>query len=433
MFRHEQKKETTLADTDTALWQAIDEEHRRQERQIALVAAENYASPRVLAVQGSRLTNSYVEGYSGKRITSSHSRCASFDYIEQLAIGRARTLFGACYANVQPYAGVQANAAAYRALLAPGDTVLGMRLDHGGQATHGAKASFSGQFYNAVQFGLDLASGDIDYAEVEQLAREHQPKMIIAGFSAYAGTIDWARFRTIADEVGAWFVADMAHVAGLVAAGVYPSPLPHAHVVTATTHKTLRGPRGAVLLSADDNTELHCRLDAAVYPGSQDSALMNVIAAKALAFKEAMAPEFIAYQRQVIANARAMAKVFDQRGFELVTGGSKHGTDNHLLMVSLIKQQMTGKDADAALARADIVVNRNTVPEDPESPFVTSGLRLGTPGVTTRGLKEEQCEQLAGWVCDILEALPEHGADNVVERNIKCQVDALCRAYPVYS
>ncbi|MDR0207574.1 MAG: serine hydroxymethyltransferase [Pseudomonas putida] len=413
-------KSLTLSDFDPALFEAIAREAKRQEDHIELIASENYTSPQVMQAQGTELTNKYAEGYPGKRY---YGGCEHVDVVEQLAIDRAKALFGAGYANVQPHSGSQANAAVYLALLQPGDTLLGMSLAHGGHLTHGAKVSSSGKLYNAVQYGID-ANGLIDYDEVERLALEHKPKMIVAGFSAYSKTLDFARFRAIADKVGAYLFVDMAHVAGLVAAGVYPNPLPYADVVTTTTHKTLRGPRGGLILAKAD-PELEKKLNAAVFPGGQGGPLMHVIAAKAVCFKEALAPEFKAYQQQVVANAQAMAEIFMQRGFDVVSGG----TDNHLFLVSLIRQGITGKDADAALGRAHITVNKNAVPNDPQSPFVTSGLRLGTPAVTTRGFQAPECRALASWICDIL----EHLGDADVEAQVARQVGELCARFPVYS
>ncbi|WP_287811014.1 serine hydroxymethyltransferase [Pseudomonas sp.] len=412
-------KSLTLADFDPALNDAIALEAHRQEQHIELIASENYTSPAVMQAQGSVLTNKYAEGYPGKRY---YGGCEHVDVVEQLAIDRARQLFGADYANVQPHSGSQANAAVFLALLQPGDTVLGMSLAHGGHLTHGAKVSFSGRLYNAVQYGID-DQGLIDYDEVERLAVQHQPKMLIAGFSAYSRTLDFARFRAIADQVGAWLFVDMAHVAGLVAAGLYPNPVPYADVVTTTTHKTLRGPRGGLIL-ARSNPTVEKKLDSAVFPGGQGGPLMHVIAAKAVCFKEALAPAFKVYQRQVIDNARAMAGVFVARGYDVVSAG----TDNHLFLVSLIRRGITGKDADAALGRVHITVNKNAVPNDPQSPFVTSGLRIGTPAVTTRGFGEAECTRLAGWICDVL----DHLGDADVEAEVAAQVAALSKAFPVY-
>ena len=412
-------KSLTLSDFDPALSEAIRREVQRQEDHIELIASENYTSPQVMQAQGTELTNKYAEGYPGKRY---YGGCEHVDVVEQMAIDRAKQLFGAGYANVQPHSGSQANAAVYLALLQAGDTLLGMSLAHGGHLTHGAKVSSSGKLYNAVQYGID-ANGLIDYDDVERLAVEHQPKMIVAGFSAYSKTLDFPRFRQIADKVGAYLFVDMAHVAGLVAAGLYPNPLPYADVVTTTTHKTLRGPRGGLILAKAD-PELEKKLNSAVFPGGQGGPLMHVIAAKAVCFKEALEPGFRDYQRQVISNAQAMAQVFMQRGFDVVSGG----TDNHLFLVSLIRQGITGKDADAALGRAHITVNKNAVPNDPQSPFVTSGLRIGTPAVTTRGFKEAECRALASWICDIL----DHLGDADVEAHVAGQVSELCKLFPVY-
>ncbi|MFP4137823.1 MAG: serine hydroxymethyltransferase [Halomonas sp.] len=414
-----------LAAFDAQIAAAIADEVARQEAHVELIASENYASRAVMEAQGTQLTNKYAEGYPGKRY---YGGCEHVDVVEQLAIDRACDLFGADYANVQPHSGAQANAAAFMALVKPGDTVLGMSLAHGGHLTHGAAPNFSGKHYHAVQYGLNPETGEIDYAEVERLAQEHQPKLIIAGFSAYSRVVDWRRFRDIADAVGAWLLVDMAHVAGLVAAGLYPSPIPHAHVVTTTTHKTLRGPRGGLILSATGDEALYKKLNGAVFPGQQGGPLMHVIAAKAVAFKEAMSQEFVRYQRRVIDNARAMADVFMERGYDVVSGG----TDDHLFLVSLIKQGVTGKDADAALGRAHITVNKNAVPNDPQSPFVTSGLRIGTPAVTSRGFDEAECGDLAGWICDILDVLAERGNTDAVEDEVREKVAALCERHPVY-
>ncbi|MBS9404762.1 serine hydroxymethyltransferase [Halomonas sp. TRM85114] len=420
------RSQASLTDYDPTLASAIAEETVRQEAHIELIASENYASRHVMEAQGSQLTNKYAEGYPGKRY---YGGCEFVDKVETLAIERACALFGADYANVQPHSGAQANAAVFMALVSPGDTVLGMSLAHGGHLTHGAAPNFSGKHYNAVQYGLNAETGEIDYAEVERLAREHQPKMIIAGFSAYSRVVDWRRFRSIADEVGAWLMVDMAHVAGLVAAGLYPSPLSHAHVVTTTTHKTLRGPRGGLILSSHPDESLYKKLNGAVFPGQQGGPLMHVIAAKAVAFREAMSQEFVTYQQRVIDNARVMAGVFIDRGFDVVSGG----TDDHLFLVSLIRQGITGKDADAALGRAHITVNKNSVPNDPQSPFVTSGLRIGTPAVTTRGFGADDCEQLAGWICDVLDVLAEQGNTSTVEAEVRERTEALCARYPVYA
>ncbi|HLV76893.1 MAG TPA: serine hydroxymethyltransferase [Marinobacter sp.] len=416
MFNRDMK----LAGYDDALWDAMQAEEQRQEAHIELIASENYTSPRVMEAQGSVLTNKYAEGYPGKRY---YGGCEFVDVAEQLAIDRAKELFGAAYANVQPHSGSQANSAVFMALVKPGDTVLGMSLAHGGHLTHGASVNFSGKIYNAVQYGIDNDTGLINYDEVEALAVEHKPRMIIAGFSAYSQELDFARFRAIADKVGAYLFVDMAHVAGLVAAGVYPDPVPHAHVVTTTTHKTLRGPRGGLILACDDE-DLQKKLNSAVFPGGQGGPLMHVIAAKAVCFKEAMSDEFKAYQQQVVKNAAAMAGVFIERGFDVVSGGTR----NHLFLVSLIKQGITGKDADAALGRAHITVNKNAVPNDPRSPFVTSGLRIGTPAVTTRGFGEQECRDLAGWMCDILDNLE----DEAVISRVREQVEAVCARFPVY-
>ncbi|KVF74588.1 serine hydroxymethyltransferase [Burkholderia sp. FL-7-2-10-S1-D7] len=413
-------KDMQIEGFDNELWAAMEHERIRQEDHIELIASENYTSPRVLQAQGSVLTNKYAEGYPGKRY---YGGCEFVDIAEQLAIDRAKQLFGADYANVQPHSGSQANAAVYMALLEPHDTILGMSLAHGGHLTHGAHVNFSGKLYRAVQYGLNVETGEIEYDQVEALAREHKPKLITAGFSAYSRVVDWARFRRIADAVGAYLFVDMAHVAGLVAAGLYPNPLPHADVVTTTTHKTLRGPRGGLIL-ARANPEIEKKLNSIVFPGIQGGPLMHVIAAKAVAFKEALSPEFRAYQQQVMDNARAMAAVFVERGYDIISGG----TDNHLFLVSLIRQGLTGKVADAALGRAHITVNKNAVPNDPQSPFVTSGIRIGTPAITSRGFKETEARAVAGWICDIL-ADTENPA--VVER-VKRQVAELCAAFPVY-
>ncbi len=416
MFNREMK----IAGFDDELWNAMQAEEKRQEAHIELIASENYTSPRVMEAQGSLLTNKYAEGYPGKRY---YGGCEFVDIAEDLAIERAKELFGAAYANVQPHSGSQANSAVFMALLKPGDTVLGMSLAHGGHLTHGASVNFSGKIYNAVQYGLNPETGLIDYDEVEALAVEHKPKMIIAGFSAYSQELDFARFRAIADKVGAYLFVDMAHVAGLVAAGVYPDPVPHAHVVATTTHKTLRGPRGGLILACDD-ADLQKKLNSAVFPGGQGGPLMHVIAAKAICFKEAMSDEFKSYQKQVVKNASAMAQVFVERGYDVVSGGTK----NHLFLVSLIKQDITGKDADAALGRAHITVNKNADPNDPRSPFVTSGLRIGTPAITTRGFGESESRDLAGWICDILDNLE----DDAVNDRVREQVAALCARFPVY-
>ncbi|QTR49072.1 serine hydroxymethyltransferase [Candidatus Thiothrix anitrata] len=409
----------TIAGYDDELWAAMQSEVRRQEEHIELIASENYASPRVMEAQGSVLTNKYAEGYPAKRY---YGGCEYVDKAEQLAIDRVKQLFGADYANVQPHSGSQANAAVYMALLNPGDTVLGMSLAHGGHLTHGAKVNFSGKIYNAVQYGI-TDDGYIDYAEVERLAVEHQPKMIVAGFSAYSRVIDWSKFREIADKVGAYLMVDMAHVAGLVAAGVYPSPVQIADVTTSTTHKTLRGPRGGIIL-AKSNPELEKKFNSLVFPGIQGGPLMHVIAAKAVAFKEALEPEFTVYQQQVAKNAKVMAETLISRGYKIVSGG----TDNHLMLVDLIAKGITGKAADAALGAANITVNKNSVPNDPQSPFVTSGIRVGTPAITTRGFKEAETAQLANWIADVLDNVEDIA---MIER-VKAAVLAICARFPVY-
>ncbi|MET7142943.1 serine hydroxymethyltransferase [Xanthomonas sp. PPL139] len=410
---------------DPELARAIAAEAGRQEDHVELIASENYCSPRVMEAQGSQLTNKYAEGYPGKRY---YGGCEFVDVAEQLAIDRVKQLFGADYANVQPHSGSQANQAVYFALLQPGDTILGMSLAHGGHLTHGAKVNASGKLFNAVQYGVN-DQGLIDYDEVERLALEHKPKMVVAGFSAYSQVIDWARFRAIADKVGAYFFVDMAHVAGLVAAGVYPTPLPHAHVVTSTTHKTLRGPRGGIIVASaagagDTLEDLSKKLQSIVFPGIQGGPLMHVIAAKAVAFKEALEPEFTSYQQQVVKNAQAMAKTLIARGYKIVSGG----TENHLMLVDMIGRDVSGKDAEAALGKAHITVNKNSVPNDPRSPFVTSGLRLGTPAITTRGYLEQDCVDLANWIADVLDA----PADAAVLARVRDAVTAQCRKYPVY-
>jgi len=412
--------EMRIAGFDNELWAAVQGEQQRQEAHIELIASENYASPRVLEAQGSVLTNKYAEGYPGKRY---YGGCEFVDIAEQLAIDRARQLFKADYANVQPHSGSQANAAVYMALVEPGETILGMSLAHGGHLTHGAKVNFSGRLYQAVQYGLDEVTGEIDYAQVERLALECRPRMIVAGFSAYSRVVDWPRFRAIADQVGAYLFVDMAHVAGLVAAGVYPNPVPVADVVTTTTHKTLRGPRGGLIL-ARANPDLEKKFNSLVFPGTQGGPLMHVIAAKAVALLEALQPEFVDYQKQVVANARIMAGTFIERGYAIVSGG----TDNHLFLVSLIAKGLTGKAADAALGRAHITVNKNAVPNDPQSPFVTSGIRIGSPAITTRGFKEPECREVTGWICDILDDL---NREAVIDR-VRGQVAELCARFPVY-
>ena len=411
---------STIADLDPELAQAIAAEQQRQEDHVELIASENYASPRVLEAQGSVLTNKYAEGYPGKRY---YGGCEYVDIAERLAIERAKLLFHCEYANVQPHSGSQANAAVYLALLNPGDTILGMSLAHGGHLTHGAKVNFSGKIFNAVQYGLDMSSELIDYAEMERLAHEHKPKMLIGGFSAYSHVVDWERMAAIAKAVGAYFVVDMAHVAGLVAAGVYPSPIPHADVVTSTTHKTLRGPRGGIIL-AKSNPEIEKKLQSMVFPGTQGGPLMHVIAAKAVAFKEALQPEFRAYQQQVVINAQSMAAVLIERGYKIVSSG----TENHLFLLSLVGHELTGKDAEEALGSAHITVNKNAVPGDPRSPFVTSGLRIGTPAITTRGYGIDEARALAGWIADVLDA----PTDQSVIARVRELVTAQCRQFPVY-
>lgn len=413
-------KDMTIAGFDDELAQAIKNEEIRQEEHIELIASENYASPRVMEAQGSGLTNKYAEGYPGKRY---YGGCEYVDIAEQLAIDRVKELFGADYANVQPHSGSQANAAVYFALLQAGDTVLGMSLAHGGHLTHGSKVSFSGKLFNAIQYGLNEETGEIDYEQVEALAKEHKPKMIIAGFSAYSRIVDWQRFRDIADSVGAYFMVDMAHVAGLIAAGIYPNPVGIADVTTSTTHKTLRGPRGGIIL-AKSNPEIEKKLSSMIFPGTQGGPLMHVIAAKAVAFKEALQPEFTEYQKQVVKNAQAMAKVFIERDYDVVSGG----TDDHLFLVSFIAKGLTGKAVDAWLGQANITINMNSVPNDPQSPFVTSGIRVGTPAVTSRGFDESECADLAGWMCDIIDA---NGDEKVIEE-VKAKAAAVCKKNPVY-
>lgn len=417
-------KSQTIESFDPELWASIQQEERRQEEHIELIASENYTSPMVMVAQGTKLTNKYAEGYPGKRY---YGGCEYVDEAEVLAIDRAKELFGADYANVQPHSGSQANAAVYQALCQPGDTILGMSLAHGGHLTHGASVSFSGKTYNAIQYGLNTETGEVDYDEVERLAVEHKPKMIIAGFSAYSQIMDWNRFREIADKVGAYLFVDMAHVAGLVAAGVYPSPIQIADVVTSTTHKTLRGPRGGIIL-AKANPEIEKKLNSAVFPGGQGGPLMHVIAAKAVAFKEAMSDDYKVYQQQVVINAKAMAATFIERGIKIVSGG----TENHLMLVDLIGKEYTGKDADAALGAANITVNKNSVPNDPRSPFVTSGLRVGTPAITTRGFGVDETVQLTHWMCDVLESL-ENGTSEQVIAEVKAKVLELCKRFPVYA
>jgi glycine hydroxymethyltransferase len=413
-------RDMRIAGYDDTLAQAIESERQRQEDHVELIASENYASPRVLEAQGSVLTNKYAEGYPGKRY---YGGCEYVDIAEALAIERVKQLFGADYANVQPHSGSQANQAVFLALLQPGDTILGMSLAHGGHLTHGAKVNISGKLFNAVQYGVD-ANGMIDYDEVQRLATEHQPKMLIGGFSAYSQVVDWARMRAIADSVGAIFFVDMAHVAGLIAAGVYPSPIEHAHVVTSTTHKTLRGPRGGIIVAKGASEDLAKKLQSIVFPGIQGGPLMHVIAAKAVAFKEALEPAFKDYQAQVVKNAQAMAKTMIARGYKIVSGG----TENHLMLIDLIGRDVSGKDAEAALGKAHITVNKNAVPNDPRSPFVTSGLRIGTPAVTTRGYKEPDCVALANWICDVLDA----PSDERVIEGVRGNVTKQCRQFPVY-
>ena len=410
-----------LHEQDPDIAAFIAQENERQEHHIELIASENYTSKAVMQAQGSQLTNKYAEGYPGKRY---YGGCEAVDKVEQLAIDRAKALFEADYVNVQPHSGSQANTAVYMALLNPGDTILGLSLDHGGHLTHGAKPNFSGKLYNAIQYGLNPETGEIDYDQVEALAKEHKPKMIVAGFSAYSRVVDWQKFRDIADSVGAYLLVDMAHVAGLVAAGVYPSPINAAHVVTTTTHKTLRGPRGGLIM-CKANPELEKKFNSLIFPGIQGGPLMHVIAAKAVALQEAMTAEFRAYQKQVVINAQAMAEVFMKRGFDVVS----NGTDNHMFLLSLVSKGMTGKEADAILNSVNITVNKNTVPNDPQSPFVTSGIRIGTPAVTSRNFSEEDCGQLAHWICDVLTA-PE---DNAVVQQVIDKVATLTAARPVYT
>ncbi len=415
------KREMNIADYDAELWHAMEQEVVRQEEHIELIASENYTSPRVMQAQGSQLTNKYAEGYPGKRY---YGGCEYVDIVEQLAIDRAKELFGADYANVQPHSGSQANFAVYTALLQPGDTILGMNLAHGGHLTHGSPVNLSGKLYNVVPYGID-ESGQIDYNDLAKQAQTHKPKMIIGGFSAFSGVVDWAKMREIADSIGAYLFVDMAHVAGLIAAGVYPNPVPHAHVVTTTTHKTLAGPRGGLILAKGSDEDLYKKLNSAVFPGGQGGPLMHVIAGKAVALKEAMEPEFKVYQQQVADNAKAMVKVFLDRGYKVVSGG----TYNHLFLLDLVDKNLTGKEADAALGRANITVNKNSVPNDPKSPFVTSGIRLGTPAVTRRGFKEAEVCELAGWICDVLDNLNDEAT---IERTKKKVLD-ICARFPVYA
>ncbi|MDO9981753.1 serine hydroxymethyltransferase [Glaesserella parasuis] len=417
------RRDMNIADYDPELWQAIQGENRRQEEHIELIASENYASPRVMEAQGSQFTNKYAEGYPGKRY---YGGCEYADIVEQLAIERAKELFGADYANVQPHSGSQANAAVYGALLMPGDTILGMSLAHGGHLTHGASVSFSGKVYHAEQYGI-TAEGVIDYDALRKQAHEVKPKMIVGGFSAYSQIVDWAKMREIADEVGAYLFVDMAHVAGLIAAGVYPSPLPHAHIVTTTTHKTLGGPRGGLILSSAKDEELYQKLQSAVFPASQGGPLVHVIAAKAVCFKEALESEYKVYQQQVVKNAKAMVEVFKQRGYNVVS----NGTENHLFLVDLVSHGLTGKAADAALGKANITVNKNAVPNDPQKPFITSGIRVGTPSVTRRGFKEAEVRELAGWMCDVLDNIGKDNEAAVIEAT-KVKVLDICKRLPVY-
>lgn len=418
-------KNLSIADQDPEVWSAIQNEGQRQEEHIELIASENYTSPAVMQAQGTKLTNKYAEGYPNKRY---YGGCEHVDQAELLAIERAKKLFAADYANVQPHSGSQANSAVYSALCQPGDTVLGMSLDHGGHLTHGAKVNFSGKVYNAVQYGIDPNTGLINYDDIAGLAREHKPKMIVAGFSAYSQVMDWHKFRAIADDVGAYLMVDMAHVAGLVAAGVYPSPVSVADVTTTTTHKTLRGPRGGLIL-ARANENIEKKLNSAVFPGGQGGPLMHVIAAKAVCFKEAMSDDYIAYQKQVVQNAKAMAATFIERGFKIVSGG----TENHLMLVDLIGKSYTGKDADEALGKANITVNKNAVPNDPRSPFVTSGLRVGTPAITTRGFKEAETIELTHWMCDVLQALEQDDGGFLKIDEVRNKVLSLCAKFPVYA
>jgi len=409
-----------IAEYDADLWRAMKQEIIRQEEHIELIASENYTSHLVMEAQGSQLTNKYAEGYPRKRY---YGGCENVDIVEELAIERAKKLFDADYANVQPHSGSQANTAVYMALLNPGDTVLGMDLNHGGHLTHGSAANFSGKLYNIVHYGVDQ-KGKIDYSTLEKLATNHKPKMIIGGFSAYSGIVDWRKMRTIADSVGAYLLVDMAHVAGLVATGVYPTPLPHAHVVTTTTHKTLAGPRGGLILAKGGNESLYKKLNSAIFPGIQGGPLMHVIAAKAVAFKEALEPQFKIYQQQVVKNAKAMVDIFLKRGYEIVSGG----TENHLFLLNLVDKGLTGKEVDELLSRANITVNKNTVPNDPKSPFITSGIRIGTPAITKRGFKEEEAREVSAWICDLL----DHTQDEKLIHNIKEKVLSICARFPVY-
>lgn len=414
-------KEDQIKGYDDVLLAAMNAEDQRQEDHIELIASENYTSKRVMEAQGSGLTNKYAEGYPGKRY---YGGCEYVDIVEQLAIDRAKALFGADYANVQPHSGSQANFAVYTALLQPGDTILGMNLAHGGHLTHGSPVNLSGKLYNVIPYGID-ETGKIDYNELAELAQKHKPKMIVGGFSAYSGVCDWAKMREIADTVGAYLFVDMAHVAGLIAADVYPNPVPHAHIVTSTTHKTLAGPRGGLILAQGGDEDLYKKLNSAVFPGGQGGPLMHVIAGKAVAFKEAMEPEFKTYQQQVAKNAKAMVEVFLARGYNVVSGG----THNHLFLLDLVDKNLTGKEADAALGRANITVNKNSVPNDPKSPFVTSGIRIGSPAVTRRGFKEAEVRELAGWISDILDNINDEG----VSERVKKQVLEICARFPVYA
>ena len=413
-------RDMSIEEFDKELHEAMVAETKRQEEHIELIASENYASPRVMEAQGSVLTNKYAEGYPGKRY---YGGCENVDVAEQLAIDRLKEVYGADYANVQPHSGSQANAAVFMALLEPHDTILGMSLAHGGHLTHGSKVNFSGKIYNSYQYGLNPDTGEINYEEVEQLAKEHKPKMIIAGFSAYSRVLDWQRFRDIADSVGAYFFVDMAHVSGLVAGGVYPNPVPYADIVTSTTHKSLRGPRGGFII-CKSNPEIEKKVNSMVFPGTQGGPLMHVIAAKAVAFKEALQPSFQEYQQQILKNASAMAEQFIKRGYKVVSGG----TDDHLFLVDFIDKGITGKDVDAALGRANITVNKNSVPNDPQSPFVTSGIRVGTPAPTTRGFKEAECKDIVDWMCDVIENMDN---DEVINE-VKNKVVGLCKKFPVY-
>ena len=415
-------KNQTIENFDAEVWAAMQLEDQRQEQHIELIASENYTSPAVMAAQGGKMTNKYAEGYPGKRY---YGGCEYVDITEQLAIDRLKSLYGAKFANVQPHSGSQANSAVFLALIKGGDTILGMSLADGGHLTHGAKPNFSGKLYNPIQYGLNAETGLIDYDQVQALATEHKPAMIIAGFSAYSGIMDWARFRAIADSVGAYLMVDMAHVSGLVAAGVYPDPVPHAHVVTSTTHKTLRGPRGGFIITNDEDIAKKC--NSAVFPGGQGGPLCHVIAAKAIAFKEAASADFVAYQKQVVANAKAMAATFMERGINIVS----NGTENHLMLVSLIGKEYTGTEADRAMGEAFITVNKNAVPNDPRSPFVTSGLRVGTPAITTRGFGIDESVQLTHWMCDILDSL-ENGTSEQVIPKVKAKVLEICQRFPVY-